>query len=56
MDIGQLGSWGEGRWRDVKDTEGVLCDGITAYLMCHNVIRILRWETQLKMNVIESRQ
>lgn len=53
MDIGQLGSWGEGRWRDVKDTEGVLCDGITAYLY-HNVIRILRWERQLKMNVIES--
>lgn len=35
---------------------GVMCDGIMAYLMYHNVLRILRWEVQFEMNVMESLQ
>lgn len=45
---------GGGQVEGCEGHGGVLCDGITAYLMYHNAIRILRWERQLKMNVIES--
>lgn len=51
MDNGQLGSWGDGGgvWRT---RAGLLCDGIAAYLMYHNVMWILWWEGQLEMNVL----